>query len=570
VPAPWVTIPTRPVSLAPGEQKQVSITIHPPRDPHSRVGRYPLTVSVASQSRPGLFSETTLELSITAFTQFTSSLFPSRLRIGQTGRLSIHNQGNAPASFSLNWRDSSNQLAFTPPQAQFNVPEGQEVVAEFRIETRQSRLFGGEKTYGYAAQVSPLVAGSAPPGATQTHRAEVTGGAIIPTWAIPVFLVLCVALAVVGGLLTSTLIPGAGGATTTQDASLTQVGLVVQQTNSAATATALLLEGANQATRNAATAAQLALDQTQAVSQATSQIAAAQTGSAQQATDQTSLLMTQQASTAIAKQATDQMAVILTSQAQQAAQQATQQAAIQQTAQSQQATQQMAYKLTAIAAQTAGAAQSATLTAMAQVYVAYIYTTDMSAANDFRSYLQSQGFVVKLVQQSDIPTTNFNYYKAILVGHETGNQYDWGDAGGSQANALASTGLPIMGIGRGGSSLFSKLGLSIGWGDGWVGTGTDVKAVNPSYPYWNTPHNVSIPASHVLSLYNNGTGFVAIYQPSPPQGIDTIALQAGDTNHYALIMQTSQFFLWGFDGSPADMTGKGQRVFANMLYSLIH
>jgi serine/threonine protein kinase len=560
VPAPWLTVPARPVNLAPGEQKQVSITLHPPRDAHSRMGRYPLSVSVASQSRPGLYAETTLELSITAFTQFSSDLFPSRLRLGQTGRVSIHNQGNAPANFSLSWRDPSNQLVFTPPKAQFNVPDGQEIVAEFRIESRQKPLIGGEKSYSYSAQISP--AGGSP----QTHSAEAVGSGLIPTWAIPVFLILCVALAVVGGLLSSILIPGAGGSTATQQTSLTEVGLVVQQTNSAATATALLIEGANQSTRNAATAAQLAINQTEAANQATSQIAAAQTDTAKQATDQMIVRQTQDAATAFSKQATDQMAVVLTS----GAQQATEQMSLQMTAAAKQATDQMAYLMTAAAAQTAGAAQSATLTAMAQVYIAYIYSSDPGAANDFKTFLQSQGFVVKLIPQSDIGATNFNYYKAILIGHETGNAYDWGDSGGSQANQIASTGKPIMGIGEGGSSFFSKLGLSIGWGDGWVGSGTDVTVVNPSYPYWNTPHNVSIPASNTISLYNNSTGFVAIYKPTPLMGIETIALQAGDTNHYMLIMQTSQFFLWGFEGAPSAMTGKGQRVFINMLSSLIH
>lgn len=569
VPAPWVTVPSRPTSLAPGEQKQVSITLHPPRDAHSRIGRYPLSVSVASQSRAGQYSETTLELTVTAFTQFSSDLFPSRLRIGQTGRVTIHNQGNAPTNFSLSWRDPSNQLVFTPPKAQFNVPEGQEIVAEFRIETRQSQLFGGEKSYSYSAQISPGGGVSAGP-PSQTHSAEAVGRALIPTWAIPVFLILCVALAVVGGLLSTIFIPGAGGATATQQTSLTEVGLVVQQTNSAATATALLLENANQATRNAATAAQLSINQTESANQATSQIAAAQTDTAKQATDQMSLRQTQDAGTAFAKQATDQMAVELTSGAQQAAQQATQQMAIKLTADAKQATDQMAYLMTAAAAQTAGAAQSATLTAMAQVRIAYIFSSDSSAANDFRTFLQSQGFTVDLVPQGSIAATDFSQYKAILIGHETGNAYDWGDSGGSQANAIASTGKPVMGIGEGGSSIFSKLGLKIGWGDGWVGSGTDVTVVNPTYPYWNSPHNIAIPASHTISLYNNSTGFVAIYQPSPPMGIETIALQSGDANHYMLIMQTSQFFLWGFEGAPSAMTSKGQRVFINMLSSLIH
>ena len=560
VPAPWVTVPARPVSLAPGEQRQVTITLHPPRDAHSRVGRYPLSVSVASQSRPGLYSDAALELTISAFTQFGSNLFPTRLKLGQTGRVSIHNQGNSPNNFTLSWREPSNQLVFTPPKAQFTVPEGQEIVAEFRIDRRQSQIFGGEKSYHYSAQISPAT------GAAQTLSAEAVGSGLIPTWAIPVLLILCVALAVAGGLLSSFFIPGTGGATATFDTSQTEVGLVVQQTNSAATATALVLENANQATRNAATAAQLAINQTEVANQATSQIANAQTEAAQQATDQMSIRQTQDAATAFSKQATDQIAVVLTS----GAQQATQQMAIKMTADAKQATDQMAYLITAAAAQTAGAAQSATLTAMARVYVAYIYSGDPGTANDFKSFLQSQGFVVKLIPQADIGATNFDYYKAILIGHETGNAYDWGDSGGSQANQVASSGKPIMGLGYGGSSFFSKLGLSIGWGDGWVGSGTDVTVVNPSYPFWNSPHNVSIPASQTISLYNNSTGFVAIYQPSPPMGIETIALQSGDANHYMLIMQTSQFFLWGFEGAPSAMTGKGQRVFINMLSSLIH
>ena len=77
-------------------------------------------------------------------------------------------------------------------------------------------------------------------------------------------------------------------------------------------------------------------------------------------------------------------------------------------------------------------------------------------------------------------------------------------------------------------------------------------------------------ASQTIALYNNNVGFVAIYHPTPLMGTDTIGLQSGDANHYLLISQTSQFFLWGFEGAPSAMTGKGQRVFINMLTSLVH
>ncbi len=322
----------------------------------------------------------------------------------------------------------------------------------------------------------------------------------------------------------------------------------VQLTNTAGTATALALEGANLATQQAATA----------------------TGNAQ---------ATGGAATQTAIQVNAQTSVALTA----AAHQGTFEAGVAQTAQAQQATQQAGLVLTA-AAQTAAAqtaisaqqtqqSQSATLTAQALRRAAYIYSSDSTTANDYRSYLQSQGYAVDLVPMGSIFGTNFAPYKIILIGPETGNAADyqnapWGDASETQAQYVSAAGKPVVGLGRGGSLFFQALGLFINWGQSWTGTTNDIFVVDPAAVYWNFPNSVSVPADQILKVYDADSPFLAVYLPGPVAQVATIGRQSNDNDHFPMIMESSRFLLWGFDTGPSGMSNKGQRVFLNILWNL--
>jgi hypothetical protein len=74
VPADWITLDTPVIHLDPGEAKQVILTVQPPPVPQSRVGQYPLDVTVASQSVPAR--------SVTARSMLTVAAYQSRGRIG--------------------------------------------------------------------------------------------------------------------------------------------------------------------------------------------------------------------------------------------------------------------------------------------------------------------------------------------------------------------------------------------------------------------------------------------------------------------------------------------------------
>jgi serine/threonine protein kinase len=486
---------------------------------------------------------------------FTSELKPARIKAGQIGQVIVRNLGEAPDSYTLTWHSPSQALDFTPSTLQVNLVPGQEVVVEYRADTRQSNWFGSEKTYSFTAQIRPSV------GKPQTRPGEVVSAPAIPSWAIPLLLVLCLALAGATFLL-SNLVFGRGGVAgsgnATQTALISQTQLAAAQLTGSAQ-TAIALEGANQATLQAATATGIALATESAATQTAIQVNA-QTSVAQTAAAQQSTIEAGVAQTAQAQQATQQAGLALTA----AAQTAAAQSAAFQTASAQ----------TAIAAQQTGQAQSATLTAQAQRRVAYIYNSDAGLANDYRSFLQSQGYAVDLVQMGAIFGTNFAPYKAILIGPETGNpisQYEtapWGDASETQAQFISAAGKPVIGLGRGGSLYFQALGLFINWGQSWVGNTNDIYVVDPAAAYWNFPNSVSIPADQIIKLYDANSPFVAVYLPGPVAQVAPVGRQYDNDDHFPIILEASRFMLWGFDAGPTGMSTKGQRVFLNILWNL--
>ncbi len=515
---------------------------------------------------------------------FTSLLDPVTLHVGDIGRVIVRNTGSAADRYTINWFSPGDSLSFNPPLLEIDIPAGQEVVAEFQVESKQGNWIGNTRNLPFSVQISPSA------GTAQMHHGETTVRAAVPGWAIPVLLVLCLAAA--GGLLLlSNFLLGGGGSlfggisTTDPGVEQTQIAIAVQSTRQSASQTALVLQNANQATIQAATQTGQAL----AAEQAT---AAAITAASQ---------ATAQAGTATIEGATAQAGVQTSAAGTAAVQEATLQAALTQTAAAVVAAHQLAatqtaeaYQLTAAAgaiqtanAQTAVAAQltgsalsahltatahSATLTAAAGKRIVYVYHSDSATAADYKSFLESQDYKVDLISIIDVFATNFGAYDLVLIGPETGNSGTWKTnawgADDSMAAAIAGSGTEVFGLGHGGSLYLEALGMAIGWGGSIVGDANDVKVVNPAENYWHIPNDVSIPSNKVVKLYDNNSPFVAFYMPEPVMAIFPIASLSSDPDYYPLLGDGKQFWLWGFNNGPGDMSNKGQRIFINLVYSL--
>ena len=189
VPNNWIASDTSAIALMPGSQQEVTLVIQPPRSPQSKAGRYPLVVTATSQDDSSQFAEAKITLTVTAYFQFASELFPQKIRTGQAGRITVRNLGNTQDQFRLAWKDRADEIDFKSNQAQVNVPEGKETIAEFKAYRRQRPLVGGQTSHPFTAQVAPSK------GDPQTLSGEVTSRAWIPVWVLPIVFLLCLALA---------------------------------------------------------------------------------------------------------------------------------------------------------------------------------------------------------------------------------------------------------------------------------------------------------------------------------------------------------------------------------------
>ncbi len=192
IPADWADMPPV-VQLMPGEQQEVTFTLHPPRTPVSRAGRYTLTVRVISRDVPGQFVEVKAFLTVAAYSQFQSSVQPQKVRAGKSTKVTVRNDGNFPDTYTATGSDRGNELAFDPPQAQLKVPQGGTASVKLSAKPHKRPFIGGTKNHPFKIEISSTE------GTTQQHAGEVVSRGIIPPWVPPlligVLLIACIALA---------------------------------------------------------------------------------------------------------------------------------------------------------------------------------------------------------------------------------------------------------------------------------------------------------------------------------------------------------------------------------------
>jgi len=192
-----------------------------------------------------------------------------------------------------------------------------------------------------------------------------------------------------------------------------------------------------------------------------------------------------------------------------------------------------------------------------------IYNTDLNGAQRFKQLLDGHSFDMDIIKMSSILSANYSKYKVILVMPDTGSGGTWGDAGGTMAQKLEDTNLPVVGVGSGGYAFFGKLGYPIGWGKGWSGSGRDVYVMDSDDSVWKSVYKIDIPGSRIVQLYGSNVGYTAIHYPNPIAGITGIGRQSDDNSHYQIIEKDTQYILWGFNGGPNQMTDTGRQVFVN-------
>ena len=194
----------------------------------------------------------------------------------------------------------------------------------------------------------------------------------------------------------------------------------------------------------------------------------------------------------------------------------------------------------------------------------YLYSTELSTAIDYKKLLDGNDLPTTLMPLDAVTyTTSFLPYNLIIIGPETGDSSQWGTP--AAVNVIAQSGKPVLGLGEGGYAFFGKLGLDIGYGNGWHGVLTQTYAVDTAHQIWSAPYDIPIPKDHIVTLYK-ATGEVGINLARPPGNVVLMGREPDDQTHYNLVQQATFYTLWGFQAGPRAMLDTGQKVFVNVAH----
>ncbi|MFC1878522.1 hypothetical protein ACFLZW_01285 [Chloroflexota bacterium] len=238
IPAGWITTPSPLNRLRPNDQREVILTIMPPRTPQTRAGRHSFKIQIHSREAPGKITEAPCTLTVGAFSGFSSDMTPQRLSSGQTGMISISNDGNVRQAYAISFDSPDGDLVVRTHQPdQLSIAAGETAMIRFSAAPRRFSWIGGENSFAFTAQVSALNE------ETDTHNGELITRGIVPVWLLPLTLLIgliIVCVAVIYWYWGFSGDPGARGAT--QTAAVVQTAAATQTLNAVMTANALVDE----------------------------------------------------------------------------------------------------------------------------------------------------------------------------------------------------------------------------------------------------------------------------------------------------------------------------------------
>jgi hypothetical protein len=145
----WYTLVPQSVSLFPGANARVELTLSPPSGKDGRAGDYPFSVTASSSSQAGESTSAEAELRITAEGKPGMEVRPLRAE-GRTAsfRVTWKNPSNVPVNIELAVRDAEDGLrTFINPVGSVPVPPGEERTVQVTVRPRRRETVGQPHPY---------------------------------------------------------------------------------------------------------------------------------------------------------------------------------------------------------------------------------------------------------------------------------------------------------------------------------------------------------------------------------------------------------------------------------------
>jgi hypothetical protein len=186
-PASWISTTAAAVTLEAGQEKEITLSIQPPRSPLSRAGRNTFKIKITSQKDSNQIAEVNGILTVAAYSEFSTELSPDSLEAGKPAIITINNQGNIHETFTITLSSPNEEIQFEPGEPQrIKIPEGESRTIEFTAKPRRPPLLGGDVAYAYSVNILTSE------NSEQVLNGEIISRGMLPTWILPLFFIICV------------------------------------------------------------------------------------------------------------------------------------------------------------------------------------------------------------------------------------------------------------------------------------------------------------------------------------------------------------------------------------------
>lgn len=145
----WWTLSTPSVSLFPGDQGEVKLTIRPPKEAETKAGSYPFEVRAVSEASPEEMTAAEAYLILRGFLVWDVEMSPTKV-VGKSGtyRLTASNSGNTDITLIFEGKDPEEALSYTFSHDKVTVPAGESAWTTLKVRPNK-----GEKGKLYSFQV---------------------------------------------------------------------------------------------------------------------------------------------------------------------------------------------------------------------------------------------------------------------------------------------------------------------------------------------------------------------------------------------------------------------------------
>jgi hypothetical protein len=180
----WCTLSVSSLSLFPGDQEQVRLTIQPPKTTAGKAGTYNVIIKVASRRDATIESTAQLAVEVGRFLLFDLDLSPKKAR-GRKGsyRVIITNSGNVPTTYTLSGEDAEDMCRFEFKSQAAKVEPGATAEVPLVINPKKKPFTGRAKAYGFKITVTPHASEA---GEGKSVEGQLECKPLIPAWALGV------------------------------------------------------------------------------------------------------------------------------------------------------------------------------------------------------------------------------------------------------------------------------------------------------------------------------------------------------------------------------------------------